>query len=152
MRLLFVCTGNTCRSAMAEAIAKRAAAEVGLASLEIASAGLAAADGAPATPGAQHAMEADGLSLARHRARRLTPELVAQADLILTMTRGHARAVRTIAPQDKVYTLYEYAGEAGDVHDPYGASEDVYAECARRMEPRILRALERIRRETGEQA
>ena len=147
MRLLFVCTGNTCRSPMAGALARRAAGELGWDELEISSAGLSAMAGERASKGARRAMEACCISLDAHRSRKLTPEIIAQADLILTMTQAHAAAVKRIAPGARVYALHDYVGETGDVPDPYGAPEAVYLQCARRLQPRIVRALERLWRE-----
>lgn len=132
---------------MAEALAKRAAEGLGLPGLEIASAGTAAQEGQPASSGARHAMAARGLSLEEHRARRLTPELAASADIILTMSASHAEAVKHIAPEAKTFTLYEFVGEVGDVADPWGGSDASYETCAQRLEPRILRVIQRLRRE-----
>ncbi len=147
MRLLFVCTGNTCRSPMAEAMARHAAAQLGLTGVEVGSAGTAAYDGQTASPGAEHAMQARGLSLEAHRARRLTPELAEGYDLILTMTERHAQFAASIVPAKPIYALYEFVGEAGEVPDPWGGTDAVYQECARRMEPRIERAVRRIQEE-----
>ena len=140
--ILFVCTGNTCRSPMAEALARRAAAERGLDDLQIASAGVAAPDGEQASQNARHVMKSRGLSLEAHRARQLTHELAGEAGLILTMTEAHARAVRRIAPEAKVFTLHGYLDEAGDVADPWGGSEAVYEACACALESLIFRVIE----------
>ena len=144
MRLLFVCTGNTCRSPMAALLARRAAEELGLGGLEFGSAGIAAQEGQPASAGARRAMETRGLSLEAHRARRLTPELAAEADLILTMTNPHAEAVRQAAPQAKVFPLGEYTGEPGGVADPWGGPDPVYEACARELERLAPAAVKRL--------
>lgn len=149
MRLLFVCSGNTCRSPMAEALAKQAAMQLGISDLEIGSAGIAALDGAPATPCAQRVMEKRGLSLRDHRSRSLSAGLAEGADLILTMTAAHVTAAARRAPDVQIYALCAYAGEGGDIADPYGGDEREYEDCARRLEPHIRRALERIVRERG---
>lgn len=110
--ILFVCTGNTCRSSMAAALARKYLQERGaLGKWQVTSAGLAAAEGAPPTPEAVDAVAELGADLTGHRARRLTPEMVEQADLILTMTREHNQAVLRQVPQaeGKVYTLKEFA-------------------------------------------
>ncbi|NLW07860.1 MAG: low molecular weight protein arginine phosphatase, partial [Clostridia bacterium] len=87
--ILFVCTGNTCRSSMAAAIAKHLAAERGL-DIPIASAGIAARAGDPATPAAVEALAAMGIELGDHRARSLEAVMVHSADTILAMTARHA--------------------------------------------------------------
>ncbi|MBT9133350.1 MAG: Protein-arginine-phosphatase [Firmicutes bacterium] len=109
MRILFVCTGNTCRSAMAEAMFKRHAGH------EVRSAGVAADAGAEASPGAVAALKRKGISPSAHRAQALSQELVEWADLILTMTRRHKETVLSHFPtvRAKTFTLKEFPrGEA----------------------------------------
>lgn len=114
-KILFVCTGNTCRSSMAGSIARDLLQKKGWSKEQVMvlSAGLAAVPGAPATPEAVKALEEQGLDLTEHRARGLTPELVEEASLILTMTREHKRRLFSWFPQHqhKIFTLGEYAGE-----------------------------------------
>ena len=85
MKLLLVCTGNICRSPMAEAIARRLLASRGRDDVTVASAGTAAQDGAPASEGAYLIALEHGLDLSAHRARQITTDLVADADLVLGM-------------------------------------------------------------------
>ena len=85
MRLLFVCTGNTCRSAIAEALARREAIERGLADVEVSSAGTSAWDGAPASDGALLVALERGLDISTHRSQQLTRELVQSHDVVLVM-------------------------------------------------------------------
>ncbi|MHB1299177.1 MAG: arsenate reductase/protein-tyrosine-phosphatase family protein, partial [Gemmatimonadaceae bacterium] len=89
MRVLFVCTGNTCRSPMAESVATRMAAERALGDVTFSSAGTSAWDGAPASDGALLVAMERGLDLSQHRARMLSRELVAESDLILVMSPHH---------------------------------------------------------------
>ncbi|WP_071542372.1 low molecular weight protein arginine phosphatase [Neomoorella thermoacetica] len=107
--ILFVCTGNTCRSSMAAAIAAKLAKERGL-DVTISSAGLAAREGDPATPEAVQALAEMGLDLSSHRARQLTAATVRDADLILTMTAEHRERILRDYPEarGKTYTLKEY--------------------------------------------
>jgi protein-tyrosine phosphatase len=109
-KILFVCTGNTCRSSMAAGIARKLLADRGIKDIEVLSAGTAAEPGAPASPEAVAAMAEAGVDISGHRTVRLTPELVRSADLILTMTRGHQRQVLQMVPeaQDKVHVLKEF--------------------------------------------
>ena len=111
-RILFVCTGNTCRSPMAAGLFAKILQEKGVTGVEITSAGLVAVDGAPASAEAIEAMRRAGVDLTGHRARRLTREMALAADLVLTMTRRQKEAVLALAPEagEKIFTLTELAG------------------------------------------
>lgn len=122
---------------MAEALLQARIKAAGLEDkVKVLSAGLAVFGPAPASAHARTAMAKRGLDIASHRSRPLLPELAAAADVILTMTAAHKRAVadRFPAAAGKVFTLAEYAGEAGDVADPFGGSEEHYEACAVEME------------------
>jgi len=146
--ILFVCSGNTCRSPMAEAIARRCLSEkLGIAPGElenkgilVMSAGTLAVPGLRASEAAVAALKALGADLSEHRSRSLTAELIHQADVIYTMTRSHAQAVRSIAPSaaDKVVPL----DPDNDIQDPIGGDLAEYQALAAQLETLVRRRLD----------
>jgi L-threonylcarbamoyladenylate synthase len=145
--VLFVCSGNTCRSPMAEAIARHVLAEklhVGEDELEkkgvsVISAGSYALPGARATPQAVDAVKPLGADLTKHRSRPLSVELIHQADVIFTMSRNHAQAVTALVPSasDKTHTL----DPEKDVEDPIGGDLSLYQELAVELKQLIEKRL-----------
>src|SRR6059036_2678868 len=135
-RVLFVCTGNICRSPLASSLLERALQERGL-DVAVSSAGTGAWDGAPASEGAYLVGLERGLDLSAHRARLLTRELVDEADLILTMARHHRARVDELGGEARVFVLGEYAGREGDaaeVSDPFGGDLEVYRDTCVELE------------------
>ena len=130
-RVILVCTGNTCRSPLAEALLRKALAARGANGIEVASAGTGAWEGAPASEAAYLVGLEHGLDLSGHRARLITGELIRSADLILTMARHHRARVLELGGGSQVHLLGEFAGRSGsaaEVADPYGADLEVYRE------------------------
>ncbi len=128
MNILFVCTGNTCRSPMAAGLMNKIAIEEDL-DVRIESAGLFAAEGSPASDEAIEAMKKYDVDLSDHRAKQITPELIEKCDVILTMTAAQKMLLSEVAG-DKTYTLCEYAGTEGDIADPFGGDLEEYEEVA----------------------
>ena len=132
---------------MAAALLARAAAAAGIPGVEVASAGIGAWEGAPASEGAYLVLLEQGLDLSSHRARLLTHELVDGADLILTMARSHLGKVRELEGGSRAHLLGEFArrdAETAAVPDPYGAELDQYRETCRDIAAMMPAVLERM--------
>ena len=133
--ILFVCTGNVCRSPMAEALFRRAAS--GRGDFRVLSAGLGAMDGQPPTPHSVAAMRELGMDISAQRSRALTAELVRQADYIFGMTHSHVDTIVLLYPQaaEKTFLLREFDETLEpfekDISDPIGSSYEVYVELPR---------------------
>ena len=142
MNILFVCTGNTCRSPMAAAIMDKIAVENDL-DVMIESAGIFASEGEKASGNAIEALKKYNIDLSHHRTQPVTEDLLKQSDVILTMTDAHKQLLESLA-SGKVYTLLEYAGEDGNVSDPYGGDLEEYEETAQEIYDALVDIAEKL--------
>ncbi len=127
-KLIFVCTGNTCRSPMAEGLLRdQLPADCGW---EISSAGVCAANGWPASENAIEAMHELGIDISGLTSQTLTPKLIEEADLLITMTQGHRNAILQGSPESegKVFLLKSFgiAQSSADIYDPVGEALGIY--------------------------
>ena len=144
MTILFVCTGNTCRSPMAEGLFHMLAASLGL-DAEAASCGLIAMQGEPAAENAIEAAAHLGADISGHAARQITEAMVAGAAHILGMTRGHVDVLRLRFPDhaSRIDTL-----DNTDIADPFGGGSEIYADAAAQIHAATLRLVSRLARES----
>ncbi len=136
-RVLFVCTGNTCRSPLAAALFRALCAERGLQTI-VSSAGLAACAGGSASANMQAIATELGLSLTEHRSQNVTPALLAANDLVVCLAASHALALEDSVEPERLRIL------GGGIADPYGGGLEAYRACAaeiRRALPPLLAEL-----------
>ena len=148
VRVLFVCTGNTCRSPLAAAALR---AELGSDGelVEVTSAGVAATEGQPASEGTRDVAARSGIELSSHRSRRTTAPLARAADYAFVMEPMHRVALEALGvPGERIHVISEWP-EPGEpdlpVVDPFGASREAYEECWQRIQRHVRRIAPAVR-------
>lgn len=154
MNILFVCTGNTCRSSMAEGIFKDLIKD-SQKNIQISSAGISAFEGDRANEKSIKVLREKGIDISQHKARQLTLDMIKKADLVLTMTYSHKEIIKNYLLKNsddnslanKVFTLKEYAYIINnetiddysnlDIADPYGMDYSVYEETRNEIEKEL---------------
>ncbi len=149
MMVVFVCTGNSCRSPMAEGFLRKMLSDRGDTQTRVISAGTSALEGRPPTPEAVAAMAEAGIDISAHRSRRLTPDTVGEAGLIVGMAESHVDAVVAMDPTaiGKLYLLRDFASERGfdrGIRDPIGQSIDEYRAVRDDIRVLVARMAERM--------
>ncbi|HHY73838.1 MAG TPA: low molecular weight protein arginine phosphatase [Bacillus bacterium] len=141
-KILFICTGNTCRSPMAEAILRHRTNN----RYEVKSAGIFAHDGSTASPHSIEVLKKQSISI-DHKSKQLTTELVTWSDLILTMGKSHKEMILERYPKafDKVFSLKEFAqNKKVDIADPYGGTLDDYEKTFQEIDEAIAKLIEKL--------
>jgi len=153
-RILFLCTGNICRSPMAAGILKGSLSPKALAAAEVSSAGVGALPGIPASEHAVTACAEAGFDIRDHRSRPLSGPLLEESDLVLAMEEHHRQAAVRMAPEfaDRIHLLSRYAEHREDappmgVPDPIGGDLEEYRSVFRIIHRYVMAAVPRIERE-----
>lgn len=148
-KILFVCTGNTCRSAMSEALLKKFLKDNNLEGVEIWSKGLAGSSALKIPPIVIELMNEEGIDITKHISQPLLARDILSADLILVMEGYHKERILQFFPEAKakVFLLKEFVGEIKDLEilDPIGQEDEVYRSCAQELKKALTKVIEKIK-------
>lgn len=157
--ILFICTGNSCRSVIAAALFRKMLKEAAegerskedvLSRIEVLSAGVASLPGMQPPPGTLRVMQEEGIDVSDHRAASVKSELLRESSLILVMEERHEKEILDIVPEcvGKIFLLKKFAEgskqDALDIPDPIGRTLDVYRKCTSAIKVSLEGLLERI--------
>lgn len=142
MKILFVCSGNTCRSPMAEGIFREMVKKEGLENIEISSAGLAAAAGDRACENAVEAAKKYGVDISNHVSRQFNAYILMDTDLFVCMTNSQRAAIASAIGSQRVITLKK------EISDPFGGDLEKYEQCASEIYDGLLDLLKKIKSDT----
>ncbi len=143
MNIIFVCTGNTCRSPMAEGFFKSLCDNS--CAFDVRSRGVAAIDGMSASEYSVIAASELGSDISAHSSHQITHADVSWADFIFTMTSSHASVLKAAFPEfaPKIFSIGEFVGSA-DVSDPYGGDLSTYRKCAAELEDAVQKIYDKL--------
>lgn len=149
--IMFVCTGNTCRSVMAEGLMKKMLKDKNINNIEVCSAGLHASTGEYSTDEAVKVMKEDyDVNILNHESKNIKNTDIEKMDLILCATHAHLTTLKYMYPdiKHKIFTIKEYAYgpeiEDKDIKDPWGYTLDVYKNCAKEIYEALEKIIEKI--------
>lgn len=152
MKVMFICTGNICRSAMAHWLMKKKIEELNLDNIKVYSCGIFAENGDISTYEAKRVMEEYDVDLSKHRATNIKNSKIEEMDLILCATKSHKTAVIDLYPnlEDKTFTMKEYVNyqrkyhDSVNISDPWGYDVDTYRSCAAEIDECLNLLIDKI--------
>ncbi len=150
-KILFVCTGNTCRSVMAQGLFKNMLREEGIKDVKVSSAGIAALSSYGIYGLLEKVLKEEDIEISNHKPTQITPQIVKDADLILVMEKRHKEAILEMAPEvkNRVFLLKEFAGEKKnlDIPDPIGQPEEAYRSRLEEIKGYLVKILKKIKKD-----
>ncbi len=148
VNVLFVCSGNHCRSPMAEAWFQHLCRQAGVSEevVAVGSAGTGAMHGSPANASVVAVLAAEGIDIAAFRGRQINDRLVEEATLIVVMAQSQREYIAWLWPEaeDRLVNLLDFVGEEDDVPDPLGGTEADFATCLQNMKPALTALLSHL--------